>query len=153
MRERARSEWKWVAAALALAVVLAALDPAGDFRNGLFAYAALSFLGGLILRLTWGWLAPGDASRWLLLAVGAAVVLRLSVGLIFDLALPTLGYPDSTSHAQGYYFLDAYHRDRDAWRIAKSDGSLTDLFTNPERTDQYGGLIFISIVSYRTLFT
>ena len=151
MLESASREWSWAAAALGAAVVLAALDSAGAFFTSFLAYATLFLLGALILRLAWGWLKPGDASRPLLFAVGVAVILRLMIGLIFDLALPTLGYPDSTSHAQGYYFLDAYHRDRDAWRIAESDAPLTELFTNPERTDQYGGLLFISVAAYRAL--
>ncbi len=151
MLERLSREWPWVALALGAAIVLAALDSAGAFFTGFLAFATLFLLGALILRLTWGWLKPGDASRPLLFAVGAAVILRLMIGLIFDLALPTLGYPDSTSHAQGYYFLDAFHRDRDAWRIAQSEAALTELFTNPERTDQYGGLLFISVAAYRVL--
>jgi hypothetical protein len=151
MLEQARKEWPWAAAALGVALLVAALDPADSFIEGLLAYAALFFLGALILRILWGWLSPGESSRQLLFAVGAAVVLRLIVGLIFDLALPTLGYPSSESHTQGYYFLDAYHRDRDAWEIAGSDAPFTDLFTNPERTDQYGGLLFLSIAAYRTL--
>ena len=52
-------------------------------------------VGAVILRLTWRWLTPGDASRTVQVAVGAAVFLRLLFGLIFTRSLPILGYPDS----------------------------------------------------------
>ena len=149
--ERARREWPWVAAALAVALLLAVLDPAGAFFDRLLTYAPLFLLGGLLLRITWGWLAPGDASRPLLFAIGAAIILRLLFGLVFTRSLPTLGYPDSEPHRHGYYYLDAYDRDRDAWRIARSDAPITGAFTSPERTDQYGGLLFLSAVAYRAL--
>ncbi|MFQ5943671.1 MAG: hypothetical protein ACE5JF_08975, partial [Anaerolineales bacterium] len=149
--ERARTEWLWVAIALALAILLAALEPAGDFLGGVLTYAALFFFGGLLLRATLGWLRPSEASRPLAAAVGAAIILRLLFGLIFTQSLPRLGYPDSEPHIHGYYYLDAYDRDRDAWRIAHDDLPISGAFTNPERSDQYGGLLFITALAYRTL--
>lgn len=148
--EGARREWPWVVAALGAAIVLAALDPAGQFLQGLLTYAAVFLVGALLLRLAWAWLSPGDASRSVLLAVGTAVFLRLLFGMIFTRSLPTLGYPDSEPHKFGYYYLDAWDRDRDAWRIARSDVPLTSTLTDPERTDQYGGLLFVSAAAYRT---
>ena len=144
-----RREWPWLAAALAAAFLMAVLDPAGQFLLGLISYAALFMVGAVILRLTWRWLTPGDASRTVQVAVGAAVFLRLLFGLIFTRSLPILGYPDSEPHKFGYYYLDAWDRDRDAWRIAQSDASLTSTLTDPERTDQYGGLLFVSAAAYR----
>ena len=150
MLERAQTEWRWVAAALAAAFLMAAADPTGPFLQGLLTYAAVFLIGALPLRLTWAWLSPGEASRTVLLAVGTAVFLRLLFGLIFTRSLPTLGYPDSEPHKFGYYYLDAWDRDRDAWRIAQSDAPLTSTLTDPERTDQYGGLLFVSAAAYRT---
>lgn len=145
----ARREWPWVAAAWAVALLVAGLDPAGAFFDGLLAYAGIFLLGGVILRVTWGWMAPGHSSRQLLFAVATAVTLRLLLGLVFARSLPSLGYPESEPHKYGYYYLDAYDRDRNAWRISRSDTPLTGAFTNPERTDQYGGLLFLSAVAYR----
>ena len=144
--DRARREWRWVVAALVVAVVVAGLDPVDAFLGSLLSYAALFLLGGLLLRLTWAWLDPG---RSLLIAMAAAILLRLLFGLIFTQLLPTLGYPDSEPHKFGYYYLDAYDRDRDAWRISQSDVPLTSTLTDPERTDQYGGLLFVSAAAYR----
>jgi hypothetical protein len=64
--------------------------------------------------------------------------------------LPVYGY-DNPHQRAGYFFPDAYDRDNAARVLAQSDDSLITAFTGASHTDQYGGMLFLSALTYRTL--
>jgi hypothetical protein len=66
--------------------------------------------------------------------------------------LPVWGYPDRNTDAGGYVMEDARRRDQAAWELAHSDRSPLAAFGRGYLTaDQYGGLLFLSAVVYRSL--
>lgn len=80
-----------------------------------------------------------------------AFALRLLVGVGIHLALPIYGHADSEDDKAGYIFTDAHNRDNQAWKLANSDRSLLDAFTDRFAYDQYGGLLAFSAFVYRYL--
>ncbi|MCZ6874898.1 MAG: hypothetical protein O7G88_15440 [bacterium] len=142
------SSLPWLGGGLVGGLVLALLDPVDRSVTSVPAYLILALFGALALWAVWRWLG---APRALVAAVIAAVVLRLFLGLALSRGLPSLGYPDSKSHQAGYFYLDAFRRDLASWNLARSSTPLTAAFTERVETDQYGGLLFISGLVYRTL--
>lgn len=144
-----RSLAPWVGAGALIALAVAALDPV---RPGLPPiYLALMVPGALALWAAWRWAAADAAPNWLPLAMAAAVLLRLGFGLLLARALPSHGYPDSEPHQAGYYYLDAMVRDEEAWSLADSGSPLTAAFSERSRSDQYGGMLYLSASLYRDL--
>lgn len=88
--------------------------------------------------------------QWLTWLVLGAILLRLILGVFWFWALPVWGYPNQTQQA-GYIMFDPFLRDGDAWRLAYSGSSLFDAFRGFSAHDQYGGLLFLSALVYRTL--
>ncbi len=79
-----------------------------------------------------------------------AFLLRLTLGATFYLVLPL--QPDAAEdHRAGYIYYDAYRRDTQAWELARSDQPLWSAFNKNFYSDQYGGLLALSAVSYRYL--
>ena len=114
-----------------------------------------SFLALELLMVGVGWAAfyhfRGEAvPKWLIWLVLGAVLLRLVLGVFWFWALPVWGYPNETQQA-GYIMYDPFLRDADAWRLAHSGTSLTEAFHGFSAHDQYGGLLFLSALVYRTL--
>jgi 4-amino-4-deoxy-L-arabinose transferase-like glycosyltransferase len=120
-------------------------------EGGFAGYLLLLLLGALALWLSWRWVAARGGPAWLPYAIAGAVLVRLVVGLALHRSLPVFGYPESEQHQAGYYYLDAMLRDEDAWQVAAAEGPLTRAFTESWRADQYGGLLFLSALTYRTL--
>ena len=147
-RQSLKSLLPWIGAGAAIGLVVALLDPVGSLFSGWLAYAFLGAVGALALWATWRWIG---GSNYLAAAAAVAVALRLLVGLGFQWGLPTLGYEDSERHREGYFYLDAYRRDLDAWRLAQLSAPLMTAFTEQAESDQYGGLLFLTGGLYRTL--
>ncbi len=130
--------------AIALAALLSALSP-GDFWPGWLAYAVIFAPGGMALTAACRWAGGGKSLAWML---ALAFLLRLAVGLVFTLWLPTAGYDNPTQNA-GYVFYDAFRRDAQAWELAGSSVPIWQAFNKSYSTDQYGGLLALSGLLYR----
>jgi hypothetical protein len=118
-------------------------------------YPFIGFLSAFILTALCSFLLAFACnklkiSRLAILVTAISFSVRLVVGIFLFAALPVYGYDEAPPN-NGYLYLDAYARDTDAWQLAKSGGSLLSAFQNEFRTDQYGGLLSLSAVVYRTL--
>jgi hypothetical protein len=143
----------WLAAATGL--VLAALFlawAASGFQqfNGWQNLLAALLLGAGILWLGWRSLAGEHPPNWLAVLLLLAAGLRLGLGVLWYTALPAWGYQNPVERA-GYVMQDAYERDTAAWELAASDAPLWRAFNDYRASDQYGGLLFLSALLYRTL--
>lgn len=80
-----------------------------------------------------------------------AFLLRLLAGAAWFQLIPVYGHGTPEEQA-GYIMSDAYTRDRTAWDLATSEKPLARAFQGVYRkADQYGGLLFISSLIYRTV--
>lgn len=104
----------------------------------------------VILALTWRAIRADSPPRWLLVLLIAAALLRLTLGVVWLVGLPALGY-DTPVQQAGYVMEDAFNRDTAAWELAQSDLPLFDAFRGFSASDQYGGLLFLSAFVYRFL--
>jgi len=138
----------WIIGVLGVSCVLAAVDFEAKPLSGWPAYAALCTISAGLIWLTWRWVVGRTGPRWLAVALGLALTLRMGVGVALVYALPRVGY-DTKPQRAGYVFFDAYTRDTDAWSLATSDERLLTAFTEQRRSDQYGGLLFLSALTYR----
>lgn len=140
----------WIGGVAFVGGGLALLDPMGSSLSAWFAYIVLCALCAFTLFIAWRRVTLGNAPPWLVFAIGSAITVRLLVGIGFNYVLPIVGY--ETRHQKaGYFFPDAYSRDRESWRLADSGKPLTSAFTASTETDQYGGLVFLSAAIYRGL--
>jgi hypothetical protein len=139
-----KSLWPWLLGGAGLGLLAGLLDPAGEANPG---YLVLALIGALTLWAVSRWLGT---PRAIMVAAGVAVLLRLLVALGLSWGLPRLGYPNSDPHIEGYLYIDSLHRDADAWELAQSSAPLSRAFTEPAESDQYGGLLFVSSLIYRT---
>jgi hypothetical protein len=130
-----------------------------DIRGWGAFFAALLLAAGLLLA---GWYAirqseatdEGGAQlpRWLGgLLIGAAL-LRLSLGVLWFVALPSLGH-GTPPEVSGYVMADAHDRDQTAFKLSQSEKPLWRSFLDYRKADQYGGLLFTSALVYRYLGT
>jgi hypothetical protein len=125
---------------------VAAVSP-GPFLIGWAAAAVLLIPCIFILLYAWRWGGRDRALAWI---ISLAFLLRLAAGVGLSLALPVWGYVEPEQQA-GYAFMDAYSRDTQAWELAQSGDPLWASFRNEFATDQYGGLLALSALVYRTL--
>ena len=123
---------------------LAALQP-GQWWIGWLGSSCLLLVGLMFLLVLWRWAGGGRALAWM---VGLALVLRLAAGIATYLALPMDGY-DVPDDKAGYVFTDAHRRDDQAWELARSGNSLFAAFDKTFYTDQYGGMLGLSALTYR----
>lgn len=111
---------------------------------------ALALAAGLLL-VCWLALRSERLPGWLLGLTILAALLRLAAGVTWHLALPVGGY-NSPAELSGYVMADAYERDRAAWDLGVSSKPLARAFQGGYRkADQYGGLLYLSALVYRTL--
>jgi len=148
--QRLKAWLPWVAGILGVSVGLAGLDWRGAAMAGWAGYIALAALCAGILWAAWRWGSPSGSTRGAAWAMGVAVVLRLGLAIFLAYSLPSNGY-DNPHQRAGYFFPDAYDRDNAARVLAQSDEPLLTAFTGASRTDQYGGLLFLSALTYRVL--
>ncbi len=144
-----------LAAGILLTILLAGLMArvSSGYQNLAQFPAFLAMLGvaGGLLLLCW-WVLRGERlPSWLLGLTFAALVLRIGAGIIWYVALPAVGY-GSDPERGGYVMADAYERDQAAWELGSSDKLLGRAFQGIYRkADQYGGLLFLSALVYRTV--
>ncbi|MEX0788776.1 MAG: hypothetical protein WD906_07965 [Anaerolineales bacterium] len=135
-----------VASALAAAVWG---DPVFSPRGlGVYAVAAALSVGGIALAVRSRPLRAAPAT--IVLLAGAAFAIRLAVALVLQRALPAYAYPVEYFQS-GYVFQDAWVRDENAWELSSSGASLATSFADGIRGDQYGGMMFLSAMTYRML--
>ena len=130
--------------ALLLGAAMAAIQP-GAWWIGWLGFSALFLIGFAALFIVWRWAGGGGSMAWM---ISLALFLRLAASVGVYLALPVNGYnvPDDKA---GYVFTDAHRRDDQAWELAQSDKPLLAAFDKTYYTDQYGGLLAISALTYK----
>jgi hypothetical protein len=100
---------------------------------------------GLTALVRWG--RGGRTLAWM---TALALGLRLLAGTTLYALLPVNGYDEPDDRA-GYVFTDAHRRDDQAWDLASSEASPLAAFDRKYYTDQYGGLLALSGLTYRVL--
>ncbi len=147
MRVPAPKDLIWIAPTAAiLGAILTALQP-GSFWTGWWAFGCLLVIGLLALRWCVKWAGGG---RTLAMMTGLALGLRVVVGSALYVVLPLNGYDDPDDRA-GHVFTDAHRRDDQAWALADSTSPIWAAFDRTYYTDQYGGLLAASALTYRVL--
>ncbi|MBA4420007.1 MAG: hypothetical protein C0391_02555 [Anaerolinea sp.] len=134
-------------ASLALGALLTLLIEQGFFFAG---WMATSFLLGISFAILYLLHKKAGSARLLGWMIVAAFFLRLGLGVGLMKALPVVGY-DTNQQKAGYVFFDAFRRDTQAVNIARSDKPIYSVFTKQYATDQYGGYLGLSILTYREL--
>lgn len=129
---------------------LTLVDPAGASLRGWLAYGVMSLLGAAALGLAWIGLAGRAGPRWLVTCALVGLGMRAAVAVGLERGLPLFGYDEKVQRA-GYVYFDAYKRDTDAWAVSRSDRPLWLELAEPRATDQYGGILFLSALIYRTI--
>lgn len=138
----------WGGGTLAAAVALALLDPNAGGPGAVPAYLGMCALCAALVAGAWRWLGRPVAGRELGAALAVALALRLIVSLSLPHLLPAYGNPEE-HHRAGFFLPDAWDRDRHTWRLHRSGQPLWTAFSDPARSDQYGGLLFLGALSYR----
>ncbi len=130
--------------ALLMGAALASIQP-GAWWIGWIGVSALSLLGLILLVVARRRSGSGRSMAWM---IGLTLVLRLAAGVAVYIALPINGHnvPDDKT---GYVFTDAHRRDGQAWDLAQSGKPLWAAFDKTYYTDQYGGLLAISALTYK----
>ncbi len=123
---------------------LAALQP-GIWWIGWLGFSSLLALGLTALLVAWRWSGGKNSMAWI---IGLALALRLAAGIASYIALPLNGY-DVPDDRAGYVFTDAHRRDDQAWELMQSGRPLLAAFDRTFYTDQYGGLLGLSALTYR----
>lgn len=142
----------WVLFSSVIGLVLSLTDGLGFSFRIWTAYSILTGISLLLIFLVWAAVESDDKPGWLFAAALVAFLLRLGVGLALYRALPVHGYGEKAEQA-GYVYWDAYKRDSDAYARGRGELPLVASFSDPKRSDQYGGLLFISAGIYRYLGT
>ena len=140
----------WMIALMVVIVsfALALLDQSGHWLQGWVAYVLLLGLGSIGVFGVW---KAVKASRQATIIAIVAMALRLAIGVALTLLLPVVGYQTNQEHQAGYVYTDAYVRDNQAWDLAVSKDSLGTAFTGQYAGDQYGGMLALSALVYRSL--
>jgi len=133
---------------LLLALVLARISTGFVSFHGWVSFVGVLFIGIGLIWFGWSVIQSDQPPKWLWTALIAAALLRLLFGVFWLLALPAWGYDTPVQNA-GYIMADAYDRDNAAWELSQSDPPLVAAFQDYSRTDQYGGLLFLSAFVYK----
>jgi hypothetical protein len=120
----------------------------GDFWIGLAGAGLLLAVSIFLLLSAWQWAGGTKLLAWM---VALAFILRLGVGVMMTLELPTWGFANSVELQHGYLFTDSFKRDQQSWDLAVSTQPLWAGVTEGFYADQYGGLLALSAALYRTL--
>jgi hypothetical protein len=125
---------------------LAAIQP-GPFSMGWVGFTVLLALALTVLIAAVRWSGGGRA---LAMMAAVALGLRLLAGTSLYLILPLDGYDEPDDRA-GHVFTDAHRRDDQAWELASSKAPIWSAFDRRYYTDQYGGLLALSALTYKIL--
>lgn len=158
IQSRKKNSWStWLALITGGAIVSLLLSWAGSHFQNIQEwpiFLAATLIAAVLLAGSW-WLLkvsehgllPNRVGAILLLAVG----LRLLAGTTWFQLIPIYGHGTPEEQA-GYIMSDAYTRDRTAWELATSEKPMSRAFQGVYRkSDQYGGLLYISSLVYRTV--
>lgn len=162
MDSRSKNEGGWQAywrlIALGCAVLLISISLAWVSNRFTSLQGWLSFL--LLVLLAFGlgyscwWLLKRDPALvlpgWLAWLILGAALLRLLAGVLWYSGLPSWGYGSPVEQA-GYIMADAHARDTAAWDLSQSGDPLLRAFGEYRQVDQYGGMLFLSALTYRYL--
>ena len=133
-----------------ISIFLAWISNSYASTAGWFAFAIIISVGFFVFAASWRIIQAEHPIPVIQLIAVGAVLLRITVGVLFYLALP--GYGHGTLYENsGYIYADAAKRDLASYELAASDLPLLDAFGFDNKSDQYGGLLFISAVIYRNL--
>ena len=146
--EQKRFSDTMVAVLIAVSAISLLLTVTDRSIKGWISFSLLLLLGAWLCWYAFRLAQSEQQLRWLWMLMAAAVVLRLALGAFWFVVLPVYGWGSETEKA-GYVFKDAYKRDVSAWELAHSQKSLFSAFSQDIRTDQYGGLLFLSAAVYR----
>jgi len=135
----------WLMGGALIGIGVAILNPGRNPLQGFLSGTLLGIICIGILFISWKWL---KGPHWLAICIGMSFLLRLMLGFLLTALLPAWGYPEEAPQ-HGYLYLDAYHRDTDAWHLAQSHESLATAYGEEFYTDQYGGLLSLSAAIYR----
>jgi hypothetical protein len=137
-------------ALISLALLLGWVSNAFLTLDGWQPFLPILVFAALLAGGAWMALKRENPPTWLLACLLAAVGLRLFAASLWYTFLPAYGY-DSPAEQAGYVMADAHERDRAAWELAQSDKPLLRAFQGSYRkADQYGGMLFVSALVYRT---
>jgi len=140
-----------IAAAAGVSLVFGAVfqwgTMAGSFGPGFLSSSLLFFLSGLGLVFVWKKAGGGKALAWMM---ALSFILRVVLGVLLIWGLPRFGY-DTPVQQSGFVFEDAHRRERNAWNLAQSGDSLITALDDELGTDQYGGMLALSALVYRTI--
>ena len=120
---------------------------ANHFWQGVPGAVLLVFLSCLALYAAWRVADQNKLVGWVMVV---SFLIRLLLGVGFTVWLPEYGY-DTPQQNNGYLFRDAFERDQESWGYTYNDESLLRVYKVGFDTDQYGGLLLISAILYRTL--
>jgi len=148
MKNFLQHDLAWIAPlSLALGALLSGLQPGAWWIGWLgFSFLFLLFISLLVVSTK-----SAGGGRTLAWMVALAFALRLAGGVTTYLALPINGYADDEDDRAGFIYTDAHRRDAQAWELADSDRSIIGGFNQSYAYDQYGGLLTLSALIYRTL--
>lgn len=141
-----------VVGAIGLSGGLTLVDGRSPSWEGWLAYLVVVGMCAVAACLSWVTAAKHGFPRWLPAALLLAFALRLGLAIAFTHVLPEYGSGRGHQEA-GYFYPDAYDRDRIAWELGRSNRPLWDLTERERRVDQYGGLLIWSAIGYRFLST
>ncbi|MHC1740344.1 MAG: hypothetical protein AB9897_04455 [Anaerolineaceae bacterium] len=132
--------------ALGLGAIFAVLSVGAHLQSGL-AFVPLFWICIFILIRVW---RSFGSSKTLAILLTVTFLVRLGTAVFISLGLPAWGY-DTPVNKAGFLYSDAYTRDQQAFQLASSKESLMTAFNSDGKTDQYGGLLFLSAAVYRLL--
>ncbi|MBI9051219.1 MAG: hypothetical protein JEZ00_17480 [Anaerolineaceae bacterium] len=138
-----------IAVAILLGSIAAGLYGSAHFWQGLPGAAFLIFISCIGLYAAWHVADKNKIVAWVMVS---AFLIRILLGIGFTSWLPEYGY-DTPQQNAGYLFRDAYERDQESWGYNIHDESLWYVYNVGFDTDQYGGLLVIGAIIYRSLST
>ena len=142
-----RTDFYWILpAGIVIGAALTLVSP-GAFFPGWLAFSVLCTLSLVTLKAAHWLMGSAKTLGWIL---AFAFALRLGLGVGAALLEPHIGYDNEVNKA-GYLFTDAFIRDGQAWDLAVSANSLMTAFDEKLVSDQYGGMLWGSAFTYRTL--
>ena len=116
--------------------------------GGWLGFSFLFLLSLTLLKISHSWSGGGRTMGWI---IALAFILRLAGGVAAYTLLPVFGYADSKDNQAGYTYTDARKRDEQAWGLTISGKPIVDAFSGNYSSDQYGGLLALSALTYRYL--